>query len=116
MSDLILQTRITWNLMLIMSSIRNLLSPISLLYISIPEAYQRILIPYLPNLDHSFSVIAITETCGNEYNDQFLRLNGYYRVCRHRPVGRGSGVSLFIKDDYTILYRPDLDVHLNDKF
>ena len=49
-----------------------------------------------------------------EYNDQFLRLNGYNRVCRHKPIGQGGGVALFIKDDYKILYHPDLDVHLND--
>ena len=70
----------------------------------------------LNTLDHSFSVIAITETCGNENNDQFLRLDGYNRVCRHRPVGRGGEVVLFIKDAYKILFRLDLDVHFNDSF
>ena len=46
----------------------------------------------------------------------FLRLNGYNRVCRHRPVGGGGGFALFIKDDFNILYRPDRDVHWNDNF
>ena len=69
---------------------------------------------YLNTLDHSFSVMTITEAWGNEYNYQLLRLNGYNRVCSHRPVGRVGGVALFIKDDYKILYRPDLEVYLND--
>ena len=31
-------------------------------------------------------------------------------------AGWGGGVALFIKDNYKILYHPDLDVHLNVSF
>lgn len=50
-------------------------------------------------LSHKFSVIAVTETWTNEDNEQLVDIAGYNKIIKHREVGKGGGVALYIDSD-----------------
>ena len=60
---------------------------------------------YLVNLDHSFSVIALSETWLKDNNQQLCNIDGYSSEHVVRESRIGGGVSLFINNDieYTLL-------------
>ena len=51
---------------------------------------------YLDNLDHTFSVIGLTETWLNPSNVSSYCIDGYNHVYRTRCLSKGGGISLFV--------------------
>lgn len=64
----------------------------------------------MDSLDLTFTVIALSETWFNDCTVGHYTLQGYNYVNMYRNERSGGGVSLFIKEDYQYIRRPDLSV------
>ena len=69
---------------------------------------------YLNYLSINFSVIAITETFLKEMNADLYGIAGYEHVFRCRSNKKQGGTSLFVKDNFTIKERRDLEINNDD--
>jgi len=70
---------------------------------------------YLTNLDHRFSIIAITETWTTVNNEMIYKIPGYNHVVKSRD-GRGGGVALYVIDSLKFNVRADLNAIANPSF
>ena len=59
-------------------------------------------------LNHSFSVICVSETWANESNKLLFNLPGYNCIMKPRSDKIGGGVALYIRDDLSFTARSDL--------
>jgi hypothetical protein len=73
---------------------------------------------YLSMLNHSFSVIAISETWETLDNAIYFSLPGYSVISNARKVKscRGGGVALYVRDDIQFVERNELCVFANGNF
>ena len=62
---------------------------------------------YLICLNHSFTVIGLSETWLNESNNHCYSINGYNHVSQCRNNRVGGGVSLYIKDRLSYQFRSE---------
>ena len=69
---------------------------------------------YICNLNHNFSVIAMSETWFNDITIDFYNMQGYNHEYMYRKDRKGGGVSLFIKE--TIQYSVINDIVENNEF
>jgi hypothetical protein len=74
------------------------------------------LLLYLESLVHKFTIIAVSETWGNDYNDQLFNIPGFTCVCKNRVGRSGGGVALFIANSVSFTPRHDLNLNANDSF
>ena len=65
---------------------------------------------YLNNLEHTFTVIGLSETWISEENASFYKLSGYKNELVYRTSRSGGGVSLHIKENLSYVERTDLNV------
>ena len=63
---------------------------------------------YLSNLDHRFSIIALSENWLKDHNHSLYDMYGYQSEHRYRPLRGGGGVSLLVKSDIEYFVRNDL--------
>ena len=63
---------------------------------------------YLTNLDHTFPIIALSESWLKDHNFQRYGISGYNAEHNLRPGRGGGGVSLLIKDSIDYIVRDDL--------
>ena len=63
---------------------------------------------YLDGLNHTFSIIGLTESWLSDSSAQCYNLRGFRGEHRYRDNRSGGGVSLFIKDDIEYVLREDL--------
>ena len=64
----------------------------------------------LANINHKFSVLAVTETCVKESNVNDLSFEGYNFVSNHHANKIGGGVELFIDQNFSYKILPELNV------
>ena len=64
----------------------------------------------LANINHKFSVLAITETWVKESNVNDLTFEGYNFVSNHRANKIGGGVGLFIDQNFSYKILPEFNV------
>ena len=64
---------------------------------------------YLSLIDHSFPILAFTETWLNSSTSHLITLDGYCSVHAGRENAVGGGVSLYLQNNITFKRRPDLD-------
>ena len=64
----------------------------------------------LANINHKFSVLAITETWVKESNVNDLSFEGYNFVSNHRANKIGGGVGLFIDQNFSYKILPEFNV------
>ena len=69
---------------------------------------------YICNLNHNFSVIAMSETWFSDITIDFYNMQGYNHEYMYRKDRKGGGVSLFIKE--TIQYSVINDIVENNEF
>ena len=67
----------------------------------------------LDTLDHTFSVLGLTETWLKSYNASLFNIDGYTHEFLTRENKTGGGVSLFINSDLSYVVRTDLN-HQDD--
>ena len=72
--------------------------------------YQDSLAHLLANINHKFSVLAITETWVKEINVNDLSFVGYNFVSNHHAIKIGGGVQLFIHQNFSYKILPELSV------
>ena len=65
---------------------------------------------YCEGLQFSFSVLGLTETWLNESSRDLYSIDGYQHFNLIREKKRGGGVSLFVKNDFNVMLRTDLDI------
>ena len=65
---------------------------------------------YLTNLKLNFSIIGLSETWLNESTADIYNLNGYQHLKLFRPMKKGGGVSLFVKENIAVRERRDLSI------
>ena len=68
---------------------------------------------YFSNLDHNFSIIAMSESWLKVHNKDLYDIPGYHSEHNIRPKKGGGGVSLFIKEKIDYILRDDL-MYQND--
>ena len=61
----------------------------------------------LANINHKFSVLAITETWVKESNVNDLSFEGYNFLTNHRANRTGGGVGLFIDQNFSYKILPE---------
>ena len=66
---------------------------------------------YLSNIDHSFSILGISESWLKDYNKIYYNLENYISEHKCRSVKGGGGVSLFIRDNIEYTLREDISIH-----
>ena len=71
---------------------------------------QDVLAHLLANINHKFSVLAITETWVKESNVNDLSFEGYNFVSNHRANRIGGGVGLFIDQNFSYKILPKFNV------
>ena len=64
---------------------------------------------YLGGLNHSFTVIGISETWLNDTNKNCYSVNGYNHIGQCRGVRPGGGVSLYVKNSLSYSCRSELN-------
>ena len=79
---------------------------------SLVKNFDSILI-YIASLQHTFTVIAISETWITDSNDSLINIPGYNRVLNNRTEGRGGGVALFILNSLTFTIKSNCIVNVN---
>ena len=84
----------------------------SLLHLNAPSLVknQEALSHLLINVNHKFSVLAITETWIKENNVHDIRFDGYNFVSNHRTNKTGGGVGLFIDQRFSYKILPQFNV------
>ena len=70
---------------------------------------------YLDNINHKFTIIAITETWLNESNADLFNFPYYQHICHYRDNRAGGGVSLFVKDTCSFIERKDMIIDTESK-
>ena len=63
---------------------------------------------YLSNLDHTFSIIALSENWLKLHNKDLFNMDGYQSEHRIRPIKNGGGVSLLVKNNIEYFVREDM--------
>ena len=83
----------------------------SLLHLNIRSISNKIcrFINFLGSINHTFSVIGITETWLQD-SDHSCDIPGYNFIHNHRPDRSGGGVGLFIRDHLDFKERADLSI------
>ena len=71
---------------------------------------QDVLVYLLANINHKFSVLAITETWVKESNVNDLNFKGYNFVSNHRANRIGGGVGLLIDQNFSYKILPEFNV------
>ena len=61
---------------------------------------------YLGTLQHSFSVIALSETWAKDDNEVFLQMSGY-NIASNKRNDKGGGVALHVRNDVIYTCRND---------
>ena len=64
---------------------------------------------YLSNLNHTFPIIGVSESWLKDHNVDTCNMHGYQSEHNFRPIKRGGGVSLFIKNNIEYTVRQDLN-------
>ena len=64
----------------------------------------------LPNINHTFSVLAITETWVKESNVNNLSFEGYNFVSNHRANRTGGGFGIFIYQNFSYKILPEFNI------
>ena len=67
---------------------------------------------FLYELNHSFTILSITESWLKQYNRHTYNLKGYNHVSKIREDRAGGGVSLFIKENIKFDLKEDIVVNL----
>jgi hypothetical protein len=81
---------------------------------SLLKNFENILL-FIHSLNHKFSVIAISETWLDDCKQNFVHIDGYNLVVKHRENGRGGGVALYIDSSLHFVERCDLNaMHVID--
>ena len=80
---------------------------------SVPHNFDKLRY-YLDELDHKFSIIALSETWLNEYTKTTYNIIGYKHESVFRNNRMGGGVSLFITNTINYKVREDLTIDLVD--
>ena len=65
---------------------------------------------YLYNLQHSFPILAVTETWINENSVDRYCIDGYQHESRYRNERKGGGVSLFIRQNLSYITLNDVSI------
>ena len=65
---------------------------------------------YCEGLQFSFTVVGLSETWLNESSRDLYAIDGYQHFNCIRDKKRGGGVSLFVKNNFNVISRTDLDV------
>ena len=74
------------------------------------------LVLLLNRLNHLFTVIAVSETWANDFNQSYIVIPGYNCVMKPRTTSTSGGVTLFIRNHLPLIEIPDLNVHANINF
>ena len=74
------------------------------------------LIVYLETLNHTFHVIAVSETWVNNINYSLLNIPGYNSLTNYRTDRRGGRVALYIHELLTYKERLDLTTNITSNY